>query len=180
MKEPRPKKIHPGNHKQTSLSTKPAQKAGSSLNDMNSFIDNELKNLRKMKRNDLPKPVLNSESVKAKSNLKESMKGANLNDLRKNTPDDQLNSTVNKFEGFTKATKFNDTSSIINPSVLTSNQEGLRASSSKITPSKPEPFIIKFPETKPANEETLSIINSLTKSESVSDYYLIRLEKSNA
>lgn len=172
MKQPsRAKKATPSiKNKPHSTSTQSSQKPASSLNDMNSFIDNEFKNLKMMKRNDLPKPA-NSETEKAKSNLKESMQGVNLNELRKNTPDDQMNSTATKFEGFNKATKFNE-NPILMPSVLTPNPENLRASSSKVAPIKPEPFVIKFPETKPANDETVSIINSLNKSESVC-YYIM-------
>lgn len=146
--------------KGTHKSSKPvALKPSSKVGNLDDFINNEMKMLKGFKK-DQPKKI-NRETESAKNRLKESMNKANLNEMSHSEKKEEnpLNSTATKFEGFAKATKFTETST---SQKSNNNELKTSLSSSKMTNTKPEPFVInKFPEKK--NEKTMEIIDSLNK-----------------
>ena len=137
------------------------------MNDMNAFIDNELKILQSMNRrqhpNSLINPInINNNMVDSKNNLKTAM--AKTSFTSQNTqpkpPEDQMRMSQSKFEGFSKVTKFTDnpnTSQIIDKK---DSRRTRRPPSSSST--KSEPFVIKFPQeqgNKNKNDEILKRLN---------------------
>lgn len=142
-------------------------KINKDFSNLGDFINKELSSIKAMKKKPIT-PIVNKEKENARNELRESMKKANLNEIKKKEViEEPLNSTASKFEGFSKATKFTESGSSFHP-----NPEGIELknslSTSKIGTSilaKPEPFVIKkFPEQN-KNEKAKEILNDLNKSE---------------
>lgn len=120
------------------------------LEDISDFINNELKKVKGMSSKQTNQPKVNVIKEKEKKELRESINLKKLNQLPQNNPakeQEPLNTTATKFEGFSKATKFNN-----NPSQIIDNNKNellrpLSSTSKNSSLSKPEPFVIKkFPE----------------------------------
>ena len=120
------------------------------LEDISDFINNELKKVKGMSSKQTNQPKVNAVKEKEKKELRESINLKKLNQLPQNNPakeQEPLNTTATKFEGFSKATKFNN-----NPSQIIDNNKNellrpLSSTSKNSSLSKPEPFVIKkFPE----------------------------------
>ena len=133
--------------------------------DIDSFINNELKNLQKMKKGKIQpvvkqnQPVIrDQESEKTKQNLRESMSKGNLNKNPKTQIEDTMNSTASKFDGFNGASKFNETTSSVSS---TKKSVDVKLSQNIKNNNKEQPFHIKFPADKIKNEKTKEILDNL-------------------
>ena len=137
------------------------------MNDMNAFIDNELKILQSMNRrqhpNSLINPInINNNMVDSKNNLKTAM--AKTSFTSQNTqpkpPEDPMRTSQSKFEGFSKVTKFTDNP---NTSLIIDKKDSRRTRRPPSSSStKSEPFVIKFPQeqgNKNKNDEILKRLN---------------------
>ena len=134
------------------------------LNDMNAFIDNELKILQSMNRRQHPKSLINPINInntmaESQNNLKNVMAKTTFGVPTKPI-EDQMRTSQSKFEGFSNVTKFTDNS---NTSTIIDQKDSRRTRRPPSTSSnKSEPFVIKFPTelgTKNKNKEILKHLN---------------------
>ena len=134
------------------------------LNDMNAFIDNELKILQSMNRRQHPKSLINPINInntmaESQNNLKNVMAKTTFGVPTKPV-EDQMRTSQSKFEGFSNVTKFTDNS---NTSTIIDQKDSRRTRRPPSTSSnKSEPFVIKFPTelgTKNKNKEILKHLN---------------------
>ena len=134
------------------------------LNDMNAFIDNELKILQSMNRRQHPKSLINPINInntmaESQNNLKNVMAKTTFGVPTKPV-EDQMRTSQSKFEGFSNVTKFTDNS---NTSAIIDKKDSRRTRRPPSTSSnKSEPFVIKFPTelgTKNKNKEILKHLN---------------------
>ena len=149
------------------------------LNDMNAFIENELKMFSRRKNNPTPlnpsnlnintKPlssnntpiVVNNNIAESQSNLKISMSNKGFNPSLK-TIDDTMRISQTKFEGFQNVTKFTETNT--NTSAIIDKSESRRTRRPPSNASnKTEPFVIKFPQEQIKNNKTHDILKNLNK-----------------
>ena len=98
------------------------------LNDMNAFIDNELKILQSMNRRQHPQSLINPINInntmaESQNNLKNVMAKTTFGVPTKPV-EDQMRTSQSKFEGFSNVTKFTDNP---NTSVLIDKKESRRA-----------------------------------------------------
>ena len=161
---------------------------GGKLNDMNAFIENELKNMKNMKQKNNPtslnsknfnfnlslsdnkakntssgaNPIsVNNNMTESQNTLKYSMQNKGFTPTQK-TMEDNMRSSQTKFEGFTNATKFTETNT--NSSQIIDKNESRRTRRPPSTSSnKSEPFIIKFPQEQIQNKKTKDILKGLNK-----------------
>ena len=137
------------------------------LNDMNAFIDNELKILQSMNRRQHPKSLINPINInntmaESQNNLKNVMAKTTfgVSGVPTKPVEDQMRTSQSKFEGFSNVTKFTDNS---NTSVIIDKKDSRRTRRPPSTSSnKSEPFVIKFPTelgTKNKNKEILKHLN---------------------
>ena len=134
------------------------------MNDMNAFIDTELKILQNMKRRQHPTSLINPINInntmaESQNNLKSAMTKTTFGTPSKPV-EEQMRTSQSKFEGFSNVTKFTDNSST---STLIDKKDSRRTRRPPSTNSnKSEPFIIKFPQeqgTKNKNKEILKHLN---------------------
>ena len=134
------------------------------LNDMNAFIDNELKILQSMNRRQHPQSLINPINInntmaESQNNLKNVMAKTTFGVPTKPV-EDQMRTSQSKFEGFSNVTKFTDNS---NTSTIIDKKDSRRTRRPPSTSSnKSEPFVIKFPTelgTKNKNKEILKHLN---------------------
>ena len=134
------------------------------LNDMNAFIDNELKILQSMNRRQHPKSLINPINInntmaESQNNLKNVMAKTTFGVPTKPI-EDQMRTSQSKFEGFSNVTKFTDNS---NTSAIIDKKDSRRTRRPPSTSSnKSEPFVIRFPTelgTKNKNKEILKHLN---------------------
>ena len=155
--------------------------------DMGAFIENELKLYQNMKRRNHNPTSLNSKNLNLNINLSESKKPMvssnppivvnnnysesqnNLKNTMSNkgfnpslkTIEDNMRTSQTKFEGFTNAIKFTDTT---NSSQIIDKNESRRTRRPPSTSSnKSEPFIIKFPQEQVKNKKNKDILKNLNK-----------------
>ena len=137
------------------------------LNDMNAFIDNELKILQSMNRRQHPKSLINPINInntmaESQNNLKNVMAKTTfgVSGVPTKPIEDQMRTSQSKFEGFSNVTKFTDNS---NTSTIIDQKDSRRTRRPPSTSSnKSEPFVIKFPTelgTKNKNKEILKHLN---------------------
>ena len=137
------------------------------LNDMNAFIDNELKILQSMNRRQHPKSLINQINInntmaESQNNLKNVMAKTTfgVSGVPTKPIEDQMRTSQSKFEGFSNVTKFTDNS---NTSTIIDQKDSRRTRRPPSTSSnKSEPFVIKFPTelgTKNKNKEILKHLN---------------------
>jgi hypothetical protein len=137
------------------------------LNDMNAFIDNELKILQSMNRRQHPKSLINPINInntmaESQNNLKNVMAKTTFGvpGVPTKPVEDQMRTSQSKFEGFSNVTKFTDNS---NTSTIIDKKDSRRTRRPPSTSSnKSEPFVIKFPTelgTKNKNKEILKHLN---------------------
>ena len=131
------------------------------MNDMNTFIDSELKNLmnRRQHPNSLSHPInINNSMAESQNNLKSAMTKNTFGAPNKQV-EEQMRTSQSKFEGFTNVTKFTDNS---NTSLIDKNESRRTRRPASTTSNKSEPFVIKFPQeqgTKNQNKEILKYLN---------------------
>ena len=158
-----PKNI-PSSKKEKPIPLKPKS------NNIESYINNELKTLKEMKKKKIQptvkqnQPVIrDQESEKTKNVLKESMSKGNLNKNTKNNIIDDMNSSTSKFQGF------NNTNSKLNETTSSNNSKNkeIKVNQSFNKNKKQEPFSIKFPTDQIKNEQTKEILDNLNKEKKV-------------
>ena len=142
------------------------------MNDMNAFIDNELKILQSMNRrqhpNSLINPInINNTMAESQNNLKTAISKTSFTSQTNQTkpPEDPMRTSQSKFEGFSKVTKFTDnpnTSQIIDKK---DSRRTRRPPSSSST--KSEPFVIKFPQEQGNKNKNNEILKQLNKDKEV-------------
>ena len=157
-------KNNPSSKKEKPIPLKPKN------NDIESYINNELKTLKGMKKKKIQptvkqnQPVIrDQESEKTKNVLKESMSKGNLNKNTKNNIIDDMNSSSSKFQGF------NNTNSKLNETTSSNNSKNkeIKVNQSFNKNKKQEPFSIKFPTDQIKNEQTKEILDNLNKEKKV-------------
>ena len=137
------------------------------LNEMNAFIDTELKSLmnRRQQVTSLNNPInINNSMAESQNNLKNVM---NKNGFgAQNKPiEEQMRTSQSKFEGFSNVTKFTDNP---NTSVLIDKKESRRARRPPSSSSnKSEPFIIKFPQEQTSKNKNKELLKHLNKDKEV-------------
>ncbi len=158
-------KNNPSSKKEKPIPLKPKN------NDIESYINNELKTLKGMKKKKIQptvkqnQPVIrDQESEKTKNVLKESMSKGNLNKNTKNNIIDDMNSSSSKFQGFNNTnSKLNETTS----SNSSNKNKDIKVNHSFNKNKKQEPFSIKFPTDQIKNEQTKEILDNLNKEKKV-------------
>ena len=134
------------------------------MNEMNAFIDSELKIMQSMKRRQHPTSLINPINInnamaESQSNLKSAMTKTTFSTANKPI-EEQMRTSQSKFEGFTNVTKFTDNTST---SVMIDKKDSRRTRRPPSSQSnKTEPFVIKFPQeqgTKNKNNEILKYLN---------------------
>ena len=141
------------------------------MNDMNAFIDNELKIMQSFNRrqhpNSLNNPInINNSLAESQNNLKNVMNKTSFGNQNKTTAtaEDQMRTSQSKFEGFSNVTKFTD-----NPGStgMFDKKESRRTRRPPSTSSnKSEPFIIKFP-TEQGKNNNKEILKNLNKDKEI-------------
>ena len=141
------------------------------MNDMNAFIDNELKIMQSFNRrqhpNSLNNPInINNSLAESQNNLKNVMNKTSFGNQNKTTAtaEDQMRTSQSKFEGFSNVTKFTD-----NPGStgMFDKKESRRTRRPPSTSSnKSEPFVIKFP-TEQAKNNNKEILKNLNKDKEI-------------
>ena len=134
------------------------------MNDMNAFIDSELKIMQSMKRRQHPTSLINPINInnamaESQSNLKSAMSKTTFSTTTKPV-EEQMRTSQSKFEGFTNVTKFTDNTSTSGMIDKKDSRRTRRPPSSQLN--KSEPFVIKFPQeqgTKNKNNEILKYLN---------------------
>ena len=134
------------------------------MNDMNAFIDNELKIMQSLNRRQHPTSLINPINInnsmaESQNNLKNVMNKTSFGTQNKTAVEDPMRTSQSKFEGFSNVTKFTD-----NPSStgIFDQKESRRTRRPPSTSSnKSEPFVIKFPaeQNKNNNKEILKHLN---------------------
>ena len=142
------------------------------INDMNAFIENEMKLFNRRKNNPTTgntknanhgnNPiVVNNTMAESQNNFKNSMSNMGFNPSQKSL-EDNMGKSQTKFEGFQNVTKF--TESNTNTSLIIDKNESRRARRPPSTSSnKAEPFVIKFPQEQKQNSKNKDILKNLTK-----------------
>ena len=145
------------------------------INDMNAFIENEMKLFNRRKNNpttintknaNLGKNpiVVNNTLVESQNNFKNSMSNMGFNPSQKNL-EDNMGISQTKFEGFQNVTKF--TESNTSTSIIIDKNESRRTRRPPSTSSnKAEPFVIKFPQEQKQNNKNKDILKNLNNSKS--------------
>ena len=165
-------------------SSKKPVKVGSNtnkINDMNAFIENEMKlfnrrknnptaiNNRNMNMGEGSKPlssnnnpiVVNNVMSESQNILKNSLSNKGLNPIQK-TVEDNMRISQTKFGGFQNVTKF--TESNTNTSLIIDKNESRRTRRPPSTSSnKAEPFVIKFPQEQIQKKKNTEILKNLNK-----------------
>ena len=134
------------------------------MNEMNAFIDSELKIMQSMKRRQHPTSLINPINInnamaESQSNLKSAMTKTTFSTANKPI-EEQMRTSQSKFEGFTNVTKFTDNTSTSGMIDKKDSRRTRRPPSSQLN--KSEPFVIKFPQeqgTKNKNNEILKYLN---------------------
>ena len=164
----RPKKTTGGSRKPIKLGA--AGLSSPNMNDMDAFINNEMKALNKKNQNQSPNPkvldrrpiMLNYQHKNPNNPLRDSkdlMKPKSNKSFGNQKIDENMGVSQTKFEGFSNATKFSETN--------TSNmfkEEPLPVETKSRVPTatnKPENFVIKFPQEQAQKEKTKEILKKL-------------------
>ena len=142
------------------------------MNDLNAFIDSELKIMESMKRrqhpNSLINPInINNAMAESQSNLKNAMSKNTFSSSTNITKpvEEQMRTSQSKFEGFTNVTKFTDNSST---SVIIDKKDSRRTRRPPSTQSnKTEPFVIKFPQEQGTKNKNNEILKNLNKDKDI-------------
>ena len=158
--------------------------------DMNAFIENELKLYQSMKRR---KPnttganpknlnlninltenknnpnsssnapiIVNNSMAESQTILKNTMSSKGFNPSQK-TLEDNMRASQTKFEGFSNATKFTDSSTNNNSQFIDKNESRRTRRPPSSSSNKNEPFTIKFPQGQIQNKKAKDILKSLNK-----------------
>ena len=139
------------------------------MNDMNAFIDSELKIMQSMKRRQHPTSLINpininNELAESKSNLKSAMTKTTFSTTTKPV-EEQMRASQSKFEGFSNVTKFTDNTST---SVLIDKKDSRRTRRPPSSQSnKSEPFVIKFPQEQGSKNQNKEILKYLNKEKEI-------------
>ena len=140
------------------------------INDMNAFIENEMKLFNRRKNNPTTgntknanlgnNPiVVNNTMAESQNNFKNSMTNMGFNPSQKSL-EDNMGKSQTKFEGFQNVTKF--TESNTNTSLIIDKNESRRVRRPPSTSSnKAEPFVIKFPQEQKQNSKNKDILKNL-------------------
>ena len=142
------------------------------INDMNAFIENEMKLFNRRKNNPTTintknvkfetKPIVVDNSMaESQNNFKNSMSNMGFNPSQK-TLEDNMGVSQTKFEGFQNVTKFTESNTSI--SMIIDKNESRRTRRPPSTSSnKAEPFVIKFPQEQIQNNKNKDILKNLNK-----------------
>ena len=87
------------------------------MNDMNAFIDNELKIMQSLNRRQHPTSLINPINInnsmaESQNNLKNVMNKTSFGTQNKTAVEDPMRTSQSKFEGFSNVTKFTDNQAV--------------------------------------------------------------------
>ena len=135
------------------------------MNDMNAFIDSELKILQNMNRRQHPTSLINPINInnsmaESQNNLKSAMTKNTFGAPTKQV-EDQMRTSQSKFEGFSNVTKFTDNSS--NSGIIDKKDSRRTRRPPSTSSNKSEPFVIKFPQEQIKKNQNKEIMKHLNK-----------------
>ena len=109
-----------------------------------------------------PPIIVNNNYSESQNNLKNTMSNKGFNPSLK-TIEDNMRTSQTKFEGFTNATKFTDTTNTNSSQIIDKNESRRTRRPPSTSSNKSEPFVIKFPQEQVKNKKTKDILKNLNK-----------------